>query len=146
MWCESVQEKLQSCVCRHYEKKIQNKNKPAIGPESVDDKADPDKEDKTKRKIRALAMWYLSVIDRLKYVFSNPRDVELVHWHSKKRRENDEVIQHPVDVTQWKNFDFQYPKSAVKSRNIRFALTTDGINPFGENRVVHNTWSVILAM
>jgi hypothetical protein len=33
-----------------------------------------------------------------------------------------------------------------KSRNIRFALNTDGINPFGENRTVHNTWPVILTM
>jgi hypothetical protein len=31
-------------------KKIKNKNKTAIGTESVDDKADNDKEDKTKRK------------------------------------------------------------------------------------------------
>jgi hypothetical protein len=25
-------------------------------------------------------------------------------------------------------------------------LSTDGMNPFGENRVVHNTWPVILVM
>jgi hypothetical protein len=27
-----------------------------------------------------------------------------------------------------------------------FALSTDGVNPFGENRTVHSTWPVILAM
>jgi hypothetical protein len=59
-------------------KKIKNKNKTAIGPESVDNKADPNKEDKTKRKILALVMWYLPVIDHLKRVFSNPMDAELV--------------------------------------------------------------------
>jgi hypothetical protein len=32
------------------------------------------------------------VIDRLKHVFSNPRDAEFVHWHSEKRMENDEEI------------------------------------------------------
>jgi hypothetical protein len=31
-------------------------------------------------------MWYLPVIDHLKCAFSNPRDAELVRWHSKKRR------------------------------------------------------------
>jgi hypothetical protein len=56
MWCESIQEKLQSCVCRHYEKKIKNKNKTTIGPEIVDDEADLNKEDMTKRKIPALVM------------------------------------------------------------------------------------------
>jgi hypothetical protein len=81
------------------EKKIKNKNKTAIGPKSVDDKTDPDKEDKTKRKIPALAMWYLPMIEHLKRVFSNPRDAELVHWHSEKHRENDEEIRHPADGT-----------------------------------------------
>jgi hypothetical protein len=65
------------------------KLKAIIGPESVDDETNTDKEDKTKRKILALVMWYLPVIDRLKRVFSNPRDAELVHWHSEKHREND---------------------------------------------------------
>jgi hypothetical protein len=93
MWYESIQEKLQSCVCRHYEEKDKkNKNKTAIGPESVDDEADLDKQDMTKRKIPTLVISYLPVIDCLKHVFSNPRDAELVHWHSEKRRENDEEI------------------------------------------------------
>jgi hypothetical protein len=51
-----------------------------------------------------------------------------------------------VDGTQWNIFDLQYPEFLVVSRNIRFALSTDGINPFGENRTVHSTWPVILAM
>jgi hypothetical protein len=70
--------------------KKNNKKKTAIGPKSDDDKNDSDKEDKKKRKIPTLVMWYLPVINRLKCVFSNPRDVELVHWHSEKRRKNDE--------------------------------------------------------
>jgi uncharacterized Zn finger protein (UPF0148 family) len=80
-------------------KKTKNKNKTAINPESVDDEADLDTEDMTKRKIPSLVMWYLPVIDRLKCVFSNPRDAKLVHWHSKKRRENDEEIRHPANGT-----------------------------------------------
>jgi hypothetical protein len=100
----------------------------------------------TKRKISALVMWYLPVIDRLKHVFSNPRDAELVRWHSEKHSENDEEIRHPADGTQWKFFDLQYPEFSVESRNIRFALSIDGMNPFGENKTVHSTWSVILTM
>jgi hypothetical protein len=59
-------------------KKTKNKNKISIGPESVDDEANLDTEDMMKRKIPALVMWYLPVIDCLKCVFSNPRDVELM--------------------------------------------------------------------
>jgi hypothetical protein len=101
---------------------------------------------KNKRKILDLVMWYLPVINHLNHVFSNPRDAELVRWHSEKRRENDEEIRHPADGTQWKFFYIQYPKFGAESRNIRFALSTNGINPFAENRTVHNTWLVILMM
>jgi hypothetical protein len=127
-------------------KNIKNKNKSTISPESVDDKTDYDKEDKTKRKIPSLVIWYLPVIDHLKHVFSNPRDAELVCWHFKKHRENDEEIRHPVDGTQWKNYDLQYPQFGAESRNIRIALSAGGMNPFGENRTVHSTWLVILMM
>jgi hypothetical protein len=44
------------------------------------------------------------------------------------------------------NFDLQYPQFGAESRNIRFALSTNGMNPFGENMTMHNTWSVILAL
>jgi hypothetical protein len=127
-------------------KRTKNKNKTTISPKSVDDKADLDTDDMMKRKIATLVMWYLPVIDHLKHVFSNPRDAELVCWHSEKRRENDEEIRHPADGTQWKMFDLQYPEFLAESRNMRFALSTDGMNPFGENRTVHNTWPVILVM
>jgi hypothetical protein len=86
------------------------------------------------------------VIDHLKHVFSIPRDAELMCWHSEKRRENDEEIRHPANGAQWKKFDLQYPEFSVENRNIRFALSTDEMNPFAENRTVHSTWPVILAM
>jgi predicted AlkP superfamily pyrophosphatase or phosphodiesterase len=60
-------------------KKIKNKNNTTIGPKSIDDETDPDKEDKRKRKNPTLVIWYLPVIDHLKHVFSNPRDAELVY-------------------------------------------------------------------
>jgi hypothetical protein len=126
--------------------KKMNKKNTAIGPESVDDENDSDKEDNKKRKISALVMWYLLVIDRLKHVFSNLRDVKLVCWHSEKRRKNNEEIRHPADGTKWKNFDLQYKLFGLESRNIRFALSIDGMNSFGENRTVHSTWPVILTM
>jgi hypothetical protein len=72
--------------------KKMNKKKAAISPESVDDENDSDKEDNKKKMIPTLVMWYLPVINHLNCVFSNPRDAELVRWHSEKRRKNDEDI------------------------------------------------------
>jgi hypothetical protein len=43
-------------------------------------------------------------------------------------------------------FYLQYKPFGLESRNIRFALSTDGMNPFGENWTVHNTWLVILVI
>jgi hypothetical protein len=43
-------------------------------------------------------------------------------------------------------FYLPYKPFGSESRNIRFALSTDGMNPFDENKTVHNTWPVILAM
>jgi hypothetical protein len=126
--------------------KKKNKKKIAICPESVDDKNDSDMEDNKKRKVPASVMWYLPMIDCLKCVFSNRRDAKLVRWHSEKGRKNDEEIRHLADGTQWKIFDLQNKPFGSESRNIRFALKTDGMNPFGENRTMHNTWPVILAM
>jgi hypothetical protein len=79
--------------------KKKNKKNTIIGPESVDDENDSDNEDNKKRRIPALVMRYLLVIDSLKHVFSNPWDVELVCWHSKKRRKNNGEIRHPADGT-----------------------------------------------
>jgi hypothetical protein len=50
-----------------------NRKKIAIDPDSVDDKDDSNK----KRKIPALVMCYLPVIDHLKCVFYIPMDAEL---------------------------------------------------------------------
>jgi hypothetical protein len=55
-------------------KMTKNRNKTAIGPKSVDDEVGLDTEDMMKRKILALVMWYLPVIDHFSSVFSNPRD------------------------------------------------------------------------
>jgi hypothetical protein len=51
VWCELIQESYNHVYADTVKKKIKNKNKTAIGPKSVDDETDPDKEDKTKRKI-----------------------------------------------------------------------------------------------
>jgi hypothetical protein len=43
-------------------------------------------------------------------------------------------------------FDLQYLEFSAESKNIRFALSTNGMNPFGENKTMHNTWPIILVM
>jgi hypothetical protein len=46
----------------------------------------------------------------------------------------------------WKNFDLMYPEFAKETKNVRFALGTDGMNLFSEKISVHSTWPVTLTM
>jgi hypothetical protein len=39
-----------------------------------------------------------------------------------------------------------YPEFAKETRNVRFALGTDGMNPFSEKRSAHSTLPVTLTM
>jgi hypothetical protein len=58
-------------------------------------------------------------------------------------------IMREFDTRQMELSGFFYLKCkpfGSESRNIRFTLSTDGMNPFGENRTMHSTWPVILMM
>ena len=47
---------------------------------------------------------------------------------------------------QWKDFDAKYQEFHEDPRNVRFALSTDGMNPFGDRTNTHSTWPVILSI
>jgi len=56
------------------------------------------------------------------------------------------VLRHPSDAQQWKDFDAKYLEFHEDPRNVRFALSTDGMNPFGDRTSTHSTWPVILSI
>jgi hypothetical protein len=47
---------------------------------------DQDSQGSKERKVPTLVMWYLPVIDRLKYMFSNAREAQLLLWHVQRKR------------------------------------------------------------
>jgi len=98
------------------------------------------------RKIPSLVMWYLPVIDRLKRLFSNPNTAKLMMWHDDRPLKNDGKLRHPSDTRQWKTFDANHELFGEEKRNVRFALSTDGMNPFGERSSTHSTWPVLLTI
>jgi hypothetical protein len=90
-------------------------------------------------------MWYLFVIDCLKCMFSNPREAQLLLWHVQHKR--DGKIRHPADGRQWKHFDLSCEEDFSNDpMNIRFDLSTNGMNSFGEMRNPHSTWPVIMCI
>ena len=84
-----------------------------------------------KKKVPAKVMWYFSIIPRLKHLFRNKTNAKLMQWH-KEERKQDQLMRHPVDGSQWKNMDRQFPDFDSDPRNIWFGLSTDGMNTFGE--------------
>jgi hypothetical protein len=54
-----------------------------------------DIEGSKERKVPALVMWYLPVIDHLKRMFSNQRDAEMLLWQVNCK--TDGKIRHPAD-------------------------------------------------
>ena len=51
------------------------------------------------KKIPRKVMWYLPVKDRLKWLYYNRDDAELMRWHQEGRN-IDGKIRHPVDARQ----------------------------------------------
>jgi hypothetical protein len=61
-----------------------------------------------------------------------------LQWHARERKK-DAMLHHPTDGNQWRNFDQKHKDFAAEVRNIRFGLSADGMNPFGETDNSHST-------
>ncbi|KAK1614095.1 hypothetical protein QYE76_019612 [Lolium multiflorum] len=110
-----------------------------------DDPGDDVEGQKPRKKVPAKVMWYAPIIPRLKRLFRNKEHAKLLRWH-KEDRKSDGELRHPADGTQWRKIDREFKYFAADARNIRFGLSTDGMNPFGEQSSSHSTWPVTLCI
>jgi hypothetical protein len=87
------------------------------------------------------------MIDRLCALFGNLEDAKLMSWHASAEWKKDNgKLRHPSDGKQWKRFNTKFLEFGDKARNIRFTLSTDGMNPFGDLSNSHSTWLVTLSI
>ena len=100
---------------------------------------------KDKEGIPAKVLWYFPLIPRVIRIYANPDDAKMLTWHETGRI-NDGKLRHPADGKQWKSFDAKYPEFGNEPRNLRLALSTDGMNPHGNMSSQHSTWPVVLAI
>ncbi|GJT00823.1 putative ribonuclease H-like domain-containing protein [Tanacetum coccineum] len=96
-------------------------------------------EDVTKNGLAVKVLWYLPIIPILKQLYSNPKNAKLLRWHVEDRK-IDRKMRHVVDASQWKNIDNHYTNLGAEIRNIRFGLSLDGSNPFGNMSSHQITW------
>jgi hypothetical protein len=72
-----------------------------------------------------------------------------LHWHDEGRKElnykKDGKFRHPADATQWGNINTHFPWFD-NARSIQFAMSIDGVNPFGNQSTTRSTWPVVLSL
>jgi hypothetical protein len=73
-------------------------------------------------------------------LFANPKDAKLMSWHASDEHKNDGKIRHLDDGKHWQDFNENYLDFANEPINIRFTLSTEGMNPFAETSSKHSTW------
>jgi hypothetical protein len=78
-------------------------------------------------------------------LFANNANTELLQWHTREHKK-DAMLHHHADGIQSSNFDRNHKDVAAEVRSIRFRLSTDGMNPFGELDNSHSTWNVTLCI
>ena len=98
-----------------------------------------------RKRVPEKVMWYLPIKSRLKRLFRNKDNAKLMRWH-KEERKKDSMLRHPADGSQWRKIDKTYPEFDLDARNIRFGLSTDGMNLYGEMSSGLSTWHVTLCM
>ncbi|KAL6570262.1 hypothetical protein OROMI_014776 [Orobanche minor] len=91
----------------------------------------------------AKIMWYFPLIPRRRRLYASAKDAKHLTWHHDGRIK-DGMLRHPSDSPQWKTFDNTYQDFGKEPRNIRLALSTDGMNPYKLQNNTHSTWPVIL--
>ncbi|KAA0058413.1 transposase [Cucumis melo var. makuwa] len=103
----------------------------------------PKNSKKEVKNVPVKVMWYFSPIPRFERMFRSKETSKLLTWHGRKREVND-LLQHPKDALSWKKINNLWPEFGSEPRNLRLALSTDGINPHGDLSSRYSCWPVML--
>ncbi|XP_052169261.1 uncharacterized protein LOC127785978, partial [Oryza glaberrima] len=72
----------------------------------------------TKKRIPAKVMWYFPIIPRIRRLFRNKGNARMIRWHAEERQQ-DGMLRHPADGSQWRNIDRKFKEFGKDARNIR---------------------------
>ena len=98
-----------------------------------------------RKRVPAKVMWYAPIIPRLKRLLRNKDNAKLLRWHMEDRMKDDK-LRHTTDGRQWRKIEREFPRFAADARNLWLGLSTDGMNPFGEQSCSHSTWPITLCI
>jgi hypothetical protein len=90
-------------------------------------------------------LWYFPIIPHLKRWFVNSETAKLIRCHAGDCLV-DGKLRHLADGSQWRAVNSRYSTFANEIKNIRFGLSTNGMNPFNMVSNKHSTWLVTLCI
>ena len=98
------------------------------------------------KKVPHKVVWYFPITPRLQRYFVDPKEAKLMQWHAERvppidDPEKGQILTHPADANQWKALDMEFEDEfGGDPRNVRLGMSTDGLNPYGNQRNTHSTW------
>ena len=99
--------------------------------------------DQYRKGVPAKTLWYFPPIPRFKRMFQSSETARDLTWHANERMV-DGKLRHPADSPSWKLVDEKWPIFASDPRNLRLALSADGINPHSSPSSTYSCWPIIL--
>ncbi|KAK1631516.1 hypothetical protein QYE76_005831 [Lolium multiflorum] len=102
------------------------------------------------KKVPLKVVWYFPITPRLQRYFVDPKEAKLMQWHAEREKPADDpekgkILTHPADASQWNALDIEFADEfGSEPRNIRLGMSTDGLNPFGNQSSTHSTWPVFV--
>ncbi|KAA0040432.1 transposase [Cucumis melo var. makuwa] len=137
-------EKIHACPndCCLYRKEYANA---IVCPECGESRWKYGKDANKKKKIPAKIIWYFPPIPRFQRMFRSVECDKNLTWHATER-EIDDKLRHPADSPAWKLVDTMWPNFSSEPRNLRLALSADGINPYSDMSSKYSCWPVVMVI
>ena len=85
------------------------------------------------------------LIPRLQAMFRSPTLSKLMVWHAANKSKTG-IMNGPQDGRPWRHVDTTWPEFGSFPRNVRLGLSTDGVNPFGQQRTNYSTWPITFVL
>ncbi|CAL5211853.1 unnamed protein product [Lathyrus oleraceus] len=85
--------------------------------------------DHKQKRVVVKSMFYLSIIPRLKIMFTSMHSSSQMTWHHTNKTSSS-TMRHRSDGEAWKHFDWIHPNFGAEPRNVRLGLCSDGFTPY----------------
>ncbi|KAL0559127.1 hypothetical protein IC582_003717 [Cucumis melo] len=98
-----------------------------------------------RKQILSKVIWYFPPIPQFKRLFKSIEYAEDLTWHTSERIE-DGKLRHPADSPAWKLVNFKLLDFGSEPRNLRLALSADGVNSHSDMSSKYSFWPIVMVI